>query len=57
VKLTPDDLNRINAEAAKITIQGDRPNGAESFELVATQRNGRRTTCAKIRPTPTAISY
>jgi hypothetical protein len=57
VKLTPDDLNRINAEAAKITIQGDRANGAESFELVATQRNGRRTTCAKIRPTPTAISY
>lgn len=32
VKLTPEDLSRINAEASKIPVHGARGNGRESFD-------------------------
>jgi aryl-alcohol dehydrogenase-like predicted oxidoreductase len=32
VKLTPDDLGRITAEASKIPVQGERGTGRESFD-------------------------
>jgi aryl-alcohol dehydrogenase-like predicted oxidoreductase len=32
VKLTPDDLIRITAEASKIPVQNDRGRGRESFD-------------------------